>query len=112
MSKERNGSWLPVPAPEPKVELKPCPFCGEPEELAVIEAALINEGDSPDDLCFRKYVECQNCGALGPWADRRRAARIGWNERKRPLAPHIERIRKGYAGTYTGSKSKTVQEGR
>jgi len=32
------------------IKLKPCPFCGEVENLS-------NEGH---------YVECSNCGATGP----------------------------------------------
>jgi Lar family restriction alleviation protein len=63
-------------------KLNPCPFCGELEDLVIVEGAIINEGDSREDLFWRRYVECQNCGAIGPYADNRREARKAWNERK------------------------------
>lgn len=62
--------------------LKQCPFCGETKDLAVVEGALVHDDDSRDDFCPQKWVECQNCGALGPPTDRREDAVESWNERK------------------------------
>jgi len=63
-------------------ELKPCPFCGEKTEIAIVEGAMVQEGDSRDDFCMQRWVECQNCGALGPPTDRRVEAVKSWNERR------------------------------
>lgn len=65
-----------------KPYLKSCPFCGETKDLAIVEGAMVLEGDSRDDFFPQKWVECQNCGALGPPTDRREEAVKSWNERK------------------------------
>jgi Lar family restriction alleviation protein len=64
-----------------KLYLKPCPFCGK-SEAVLAEGAFVAEGEEGDDLFVQKWVECQNCGALGPPTDRREEAAKSWNERK------------------------------
>ena len=63
-------------------ELKPCPFCGTPQEdgMLVIEVTLTTR--------WKSHVECENCGAAGPmhWdGDGADSARDGaayvWNDR-------------------------------
>jgi len=63
--------------------LKSCPFCGEKFDIAddnflVATASECAMGDGYHD---RRAVECQNCGAMGPWADTKRKAIKGWNKR-------------------------------
>ena len=64
-----------------EAELKRCPFCGEAEGV-LVEAAVIYASDNRVDAVFLDCVECQSCGALGPWADKRAYAIKAWNERK------------------------------
>jgi len=65
-----------------KPYLKPCPFCGETRELVRIESTRVDEGDSYEDLQMEKWVECQNCGAMGPPCDTFKEAVKSWNGRK------------------------------
>ena len=75
-----------------KMYLKPCAFCGEKSELAVIEMARIYEGSSRDNLCWEKVVECQNCGAQGGTADRSAEAVKSWNDRKNGQKVELIRV--------------------
>ena len=62
-------------------ERKGCPFCGEKEELVAVELVVGPIGGGEGDYGERKAVECQNCGALGPWGDTFTEAAEAWNKR-------------------------------
>jgi Lar family restriction alleviation protein len=53
----------------PLKDLKPCPFCNEKKLMDDIE------------IDCEKFVRCENCGAIGPWADTIEGAREEWNKR-------------------------------
>ncbi len=52
-----------------KKQLKPCPFCGEMDELCVL----------PDKQFFS--VECEVCGTIGPAGETADIAIELWNRR-------------------------------
>src|SRR4030042_1868109 len=54
--------------------LKPCPFCGESSDVAVVDLAHVHEGDCREDVVLERAVECQNCGAHGGTANTREGA--------------------------------------
>lgn len=65
-------------------ELKPCPFCGERDDLELQTSTEDREGTPCN-------ISCGNCGACGPWvyvhsSDSEMAqkywARIAWDERR------------------------------
>lgn len=49
--------------------LRPCPFCGGDDELALSEPPL------------PWFVICGACGVEGPYADKRKHAIAAWNTR-------------------------------
>jgi hypothetical protein len=57
-------------------ELLPCPFCGESDDLTVVEVA--------------PRVEC-SCGSLGPECDIESDAVDAWNSRTYHVAPSMPR---------------------
>lgn len=56
--------------------MKPCPFCGEKEDMKPIEMA--HKGD-PDN--WNWYMRCANCGALGPECGYKQRAEKEWDKR-------------------------------
>lgn len=50
-------------------KLKPCPFCGEDEDLAVL----------PDSVYYS--VNCESCGTIGPAELKPEYAVAAWNRR-------------------------------
>jgi len=59
--------------------LKPCPFCGDVNDLEYESwnAWYFSEGLDEDIS-----VRCANCGAFGPPCNTTNEAREAWNERK------------------------------
>lgn len=59
-------------------ELKPCPFCGNDDDLDVSRGTEDREG-YPTAIC------CAECGALGPWVycdhENTLDAAVAWNNR-------------------------------
>lgn len=49
-------------------KLKPCPFCGEEDNLTM------SSGEG------MYWMECESCGARGPVEYARKTARKNWNE--------------------------------
>lgn len=50
-----------------------CPFCGH-------TASVLHDTDEEGDDCY--WVECDNCGAIGPTADNEDEAVENWNARR------------------------------
>lgn len=69
LEKEINPDRQPDVQPKPKIELKPCPFCGESESLTMKPG---EKGTS--------YVHCDNCWAQGPPRSDEQAMRR-WSQR-------------------------------
>lgn len=61
--------------------MAPCPFCGEADEHEKLKSSDAH-GIAPDNSTC---VECQNCGAHGPWASTEEGAAELWNSRERSL---------------------------
>lgn len=56
-----------------KIELMPCPFCGEEELISIEETRPPDEG---------LHVECGLCNARGPLCESMFTAALTWNDRK------------------------------
>ena len=73
--------------------LKPCPFCGESSDVAVVDLAHVHEGDCREDVVWERAVECQNCGAHGGTANTREGAVKSWNDRKNGSKVELIRVK-------------------
>jgi len=56
------------------MELEPCPFCGEKEELETVATDLFDEWSD-------SAIRCSNCGAKGPPCSTWPKAEECWNNR-------------------------------
>jgi Lar family restriction alleviation protein len=70
------------PTAKKMTERKGCPFCGEIKDLVVAELIVGPIGGGEGDYGERTAVECQKCGALGPWGDTFKKAAESWNKRQ------------------------------
>jgi Lar family restriction alleviation protein len=62
--------------------MKPCPFCGRPEDLfgpLLTEGPEWHDGEKFTPRYF--YVKCDNCGAQGGASPSREEATYRWNRR-------------------------------
>lgn len=75
--------------PEIEIEAKPCPFCGTGG--AKLTPCLLNGRiivGLPEPLAWQ--MECEACGARGPWNEAGAWALVMWNDaekRHRPASP-------------------------
>lgn len=60
------------------MKVKPCPFCGEREELSIDYLPSLDEESYLGDHAVR----CDNCGAMGPACSLEIEAEKSWNNRK------------------------------
>lgn len=73
-----NGNAL-----ELEVELDPCPFCGNSEEIEILE----------NDAGYF-FIRCPLCGGRGPVGDNGRVASVGWNLRREDIGAAVEVLRR------------------
>ena len=59
--------------------LKPCPFCGETEEIKEDGAGILGTSEG-----FSNWVVCETCGGCGPVLDDNAQAAEAWNRRHEP----------------------------
>lgn len=60
---------------------RPCPYCGEENDVQAIELAVLPAGDNPRAYQSDFFVGCAKCGALGPPAASETEAAENWNRR-------------------------------